>query len=518
MLRLLNLFTALIISCSFLFNIQKVQAADSEGASLIFTELKARFNSSASNDYDEYIELYNSSSQQIDIAKFVLEYFNVTNPPAAQQPVQKPIGAGLIEPGAYLILARQPQQIENSLQSPYSSLADTGGRLRLVTTEGDVMDEIAWTNSQSFEQLIVDPLTLLQCNTSAVACSNNRVQSYVRQTNEAGAYYLNPSKWLLLQPDPHSDELTVLLPEESTPTEGETPVEDPVNQPDTTCEGMQLSEMLPNPDGADSGKEFIELFNPTQQPINLEGCSLQTSANTKKYDFEAIEIDPGQYVAFYDSLTGLTLNNSAGGTVWLLTPTTELDMIVYPGALEEDEVWNDILGDWISSFAPTPGAVNIHLPFKPCAEGQHQSDDGSCHKLVTTAVSSLAPCKPGQVRSLETNRCRSAISTAVAVLTPCKQGQERNPETNRCKNVASNNLAPCNEGEERNPDTNRCRKISDDSKTLAAVTDVKSETVKPGPAWWVVGLIILVGAGYAVYEWRQDISVWLRKQFSKFHK
>lgn len=310
-----------------------------------------------------------------------------------------------------------------------------------------------------------------------------------------------------------------------------------------TCEGIVISELLPNPVGADSGNEFIELYNPTNAAISLHGCSLQTTANSKLYNFSDVTLQPGEYDAFYDSETGLTLSNSAAGTAWLLSPTTELQSITYPGGLDDNQAWVLVNSIWQASYQPTPNAANILVALKPCAAGEiRNSFTGYCDSVATLTIStltvcpagqyknpatnrcksivssssSLGPCQPNQERNPTTNRCRSTTSSS-SNLAPCKPGQTRNPATDRCKTTATTataQLKPCALGQERNPATNRCRKVT--STALGTLSDIKDSQAAPtnstlGPTWWVAGLAISGAGGYGIYEWRQEILQFIAK-------
>lgn len=514
MLRVVNL---IIFICSLVLPIFSVSSARAETPpQLIITEVKVRTDTTNLLDFDEFIEIYNSSDQPVDLANYNLEYYNATNPPLTQQPVQKSLFNYLLDTHAYLTLAKQPIQIANSKQSPFSSLSDSGGRLRLVTSEGIVVDEIAWSNSQSLAtEDGVYPAIVYQCNSSTVLCNGNRIESLSRSQDQDGNFVLSSPIWILSLPSPHSSELlaypvTDTSPEDSTPPADPDPLAEMPEQ-SITCEGIILSELLPNPAGTDSGKEFIELYNPTNEIINLSGCSLQTSSSTKKYTFQETIVNPGLFIIFPDSVTGLTLPNSAGGTVWLLSPSDELSSITYPGGIDDDSSWSFIDGIWQITYTPSPGAQNIAQPIKPCPEGQTRSSvTNRCQAPVIATVSTLAPCKAGQERNIDTGRCRTIIST-IGSLTPCKEGQERNPETNRCRSVNSNVPTPCPEGQERNPDTNRCRKAGSNGETLAAVSDVQVTSKPTHPKWLLGASAVVLALGYALFEWKNDFLQLVRK-------
>ncbi len=189
----------------------------------------------------------------------------------------------------------------------------------------------------------------------------------------------------------------------------------------TSCQGIILSEVLPNAAGTDTGHEFIELFNPTTDFINLAGCGLQLGPEGQVYHFGDVMLAPGQYQAFSDAETGITLPNSAGGTIYLLSAADEeLQAMTYPGDLPDDVAWAWFGGtDWQQTYAPAPNAVNISEPTEPCAEGQVRSNTtGRCQSAEGGADTStgLKPCEPGQERNPATNRCRSVVTATTACL------------------------------------------------------------------------------------------------------
>jgi hypothetical protein len=306
------------------------------------------------------------------------------------------------------------------------------------------------------------------------------------------------------------------------------------SQPPLTCEAAEISEILPNPSGTDTGNEYIELYNPTSGIVSLLGCSLQTSGGSKVFNLTS-SLQPGEFHAFYSNETGLTLPNASGGTVWLLSPTTELQAVTYQTDLDDDISWTLVNNSWQASFQPTPNAANVFLATKPCPEGEERNPDtGYCRNIAalttsnlsacpavqernpetnrcratTTASAGLTPCKEGQTRNPATNRCVSTSSSSSALAT-CKAGQERNPQTNRCKAMATTTsaaLKPCPAGQERNPSTNRCRKVTSGSGSkLASVKDMTTGSLANSPHWWLAGFAAVGATSYGVYEWRQEV-------------
>jgi hypothetical protein len=161
----------------------------------------------------------------------------------------------------------------------------------------------------------------------------------------------------------------------------------------------------------------------------------------------------------------------------------------------------------------TPGGPNAYQQYASCESGYARNmATGRCNKIEL--ASALLPCKEGQYRSEETGRCRSIASDAASVLKPCADDQFRNPATNRCKKLASaDDLADCGEGRQRNPATNRCRNVTSSSDVPAAAFAVEplKDSTTAFVGWWALGGIAVLALGYAGWEWRREVSQFLRK-------
>jgi hypothetical protein len=396
------------------------------------------------------------------------------------------------------------------------------GALRLLQTVTEPISDEADEPTQTSEKVIVQdlvgwgdaaPCSLL--SPAAIPGSGKSLQRYLDCATNLPIMTGNNGADFAVSATPAFEVLSGPLTAECTPEDDSSAPDDPAAM---TCEGVIISEVLPNPDGADAGHEFIELFNPTSEVISLDGCSLQTTANARTYGLDGRTLQPGEYLSLSDAMTGLTLQNSAGGKVWLLTPTSELEAAQYPAGLGDDMAWAKFGDVWQTTYQPTPGQPNIAMSEKACPAGQTRSQtSGRCISevsVVTAAANQLTPCKSGQERNPETNRCRSALSVATA-LAPCASGQERSPDTNRCRAVAgaTSSLAPCKAGQGRNPETNRCRKIEATAaaasgsavKGIGTVKDVAVGMQGSLTGWWLAGLLALGAVGYAAYEWRQEL-------------
>lgn len=292
-----------------------------------------------------------------------------------------------------------------------------------------------------------------------------------------------------------------------------------------------INELLPNVTSYDTGKEFIELYNPNSRAIRLNGYALQVgpSFNKSYYLPDDDVIEPEGYYSISDTVSKLVLPNTSA-SLRLVAPDGSIvsfsDLYLSPG---ENTAWALISATWQYTNQPTSGAQNVASledPIEsdvevrtlgPCPTGQYRSPETNRCRLIQLMSSALVPCKAGQERNPETNRCRNVLGASTS-LVPCKTGQERNPETNRCKNISTSNLVPCKAGQERNPDTNRCKNVGISGDAIPKVQDIATPLTSSGFKWWIAIMAILTAIGYAIYEWRHDLKNLIYKIYTKNHK
>ncbi len=127
--------------------------------------------------------------------------------------------------------------------------------------------------------------------------------------------------------------------------------------PPVFAESLRISEVLPNPAGADGDAEFIELQNFGSAVADLSGFTL--SVGRKKFIFPTnFTLAPGEFRALTHAETGLTLTNS-GGTATLAWPTQRvIASLTYP-KIKEGIAFAFVGGQLIATAAPTPGAENL---------------------------------------------------------------------------------------------------------------------------------------------------------------
>jgi hypothetical protein len=282
----------------------------------------------------------------------------------------------------------------------------------------------------------------------------------------------------------------------------------PVNQ----CSGVVINEIAANVATED---QYVELFNPSDTPIDLTGCIIQTNrSSTSQYVFTNEMLAPSAYRTVYIKDTGLTLTKTTIGTVYILSSDgmVESDSVTYEN-LAENTAWARVAGDWVQTYAITPATDNAWEQYPPCETGYVRNlDTGLCNKVTVTAVPIAIDCGVGKERNPDTNRCRSIISTS-SLLTPCAANQERNPETNRCRTitVSATDIKPCAANQERNPDTNRCRNIKNTATTADFPVQAVAQSGQATLGWWAFGGVGTLAVGYAGWEWRREAVAIIKK-------
>lgn len=530
--RMLSLYLVIVIvTGTMIASVSSLVAVLAENTTatpipIIINEIKSGGNNTA---VTEYITLYNQSDQVVSLEGWLVEYAKASFPSASCGSANWEEASESLVTSAELSGTLAAHSVSQAYKIAINDSA--AGAVHVVDNNGAVADLVGWGSDT----------TPAPCKESSQAPMLNPSKSLMR--------YLGCISSLPIDTDNNAADFML----SSTPSPGFTSdIQAPQcatddDEPDDTasCEGVAVSELLPNPAGTDTGHEYIELHSTSNAVIDLSGCTLQTSANDKTYTLAAITLRPDQYYVIKDSQSGLTLPNSSGGTVWLLDAEQELQTVVYPGNMEDDSAWAHADGTWATSYTPTPASANIVTTSKPCPEGQiRNSETNRCVTIAANNDEGPVPCDPGQERNPETNRCRAivasanscpagqvrnvetnrcrSIATASNTTTACKTGQERNPETNRCRNVATAAaIKACPTGQERNPDTNRCRKIAaagsgKDGSGLASVTDVAANQVqKNKPYWLIAGAVLTLAIGYGIYEWRQEIKQFWNKRLTQ---
>ena len=458
----------------------------------------------------KYVEIYNPTNQNVNLAGWKIEYYAGSG----TKTVGKIFKDEVILANGFLVLSNDKMlagviKFDNNL-----GLAQNDGSVVLSRSDGSVADTVGWgNNSKSTGSPIKGGVKIVwRCfiDENIIDSKNNSTDflSIKGFDSQEIVPYSRPSC-----KKPESN------PGSKSPREP------------NKCEGLKLSEIASNVD-----EQFIEIVNSGEKTVITTGCKLTVGDVGVHENIGGIELNPGEFLTIKIKNTKLKLPKTKGKVYLLDEASSEIDVAEY-SSMPKGASWGLVDDEWIKTFAITEGAANIFKEYLDCQNGYERNALGRCVKIAISpvevscpagqyrhsetrrcrkieAAKTIAPCRDGYYRSEETGRCRSIASVAAKTLKPCPEGQFRNSSTGRCKKIASTDdmAKECSEGFERNPQTKRCRKIK--SASMPTVGSAAAEVKQIAGAtwgWWVFGGVSLLAVGYGVWQWRWEISQFVRK-------
>ena len=455
----------------------------------------------------KYIEIYNPTNQNVNLAGWKIEYYAGSG----AKTVGKIFKDEVILANGFLVLSNDKMSADVIKFDNNLGLAQNDGSVVLLRSDGSVADTVGWgNNSKSAGSPIKGGVKIVwRCFIDGnIIDSKNNFLSGKNLNNQEVEPYSRPSC-----KKPESN------PDSKSPRE--------LNK----CEGLKLNEIASNVD-----EQFIEIINSGEKTVITTGCKLTVGYAGVRENIGDIELNPGEFLTIKIKSTKLKLPKTKGKVYLLDEAGSKIDSAEYE-KLAKSSSWSLIDDEWMQTFMITENSENIFKEYPDCQNGYERNALGKCVKIATPSVESpcpvgqyrhpetrrcrkieaaktITPCKDGYYRSEETGRCRSIASAAAKTLKPCLEGQFRNSATGRCKKIASTDdiAKECPEGFERNPQTKRCRKIK--SANMPTVGSAAAEVKQVAGAtwgWWVFGGVSLLAVGYGVWQWRWEISQFVRK-------
>lgn len=547
-------FGVMLLAVALFTPIDHARASAHEPTGLVIRTVQAIGKTSSGTASHELIEIYNPTLDAIDVTNWSIVYTPasgnggkaIVTIKSSSPSTRILLGAG--ERETMMHQAYAPVNVDTGSLLTFSiGLNHTGGSLSLVTGEGRVVDMVGWG----------DAVAAVREGSPAPAMKASEALRRVGQdTDDNGTDFAIVDQGSLTDLTygnlyEETDVCINISGIQEVPPSGYEVVQGICLKPFVPAQ-LRLSEVLPNPNGADQGKEFIELYNGSDYDVSLADYYMKVGSKIIHFPAGAT-ISALSYGAWSDSEIGVTFANTTGAEIGLYAVNDELldHMPAYQNAAI-DHSWAWLHSLWAYTNRPTMGSANLEslLPAEneeddgrcnpgyyfyaptgrcrktptptspaPCKDGQYRSEETGRCRMIALSGGTLKPCKEGRYRSEETNRCRSLISAVATALKPCREDQFRNPETGRCKKIAnaSTGLKPCQPGQERNPATNRCRKIQDASVPQAAFPVEKvAATTGSSAMWWIMGGIGASAVGYAGWEWRREVADRIRRLLTVF--
>lgn len=133
---------------------------------------------------------------------------------------------------------------------------------------------------------------------------------------------------------------------------------EPTPEPEIYSDEIWINELLPNP--ADGEDEYIELYNNSDEKIELKNWSLHDASKSGEYIFsEKDEIESEEYLVVYGETFKFALNNGGDEKVTLYDPNGKsVFEITYHGS-KKGVSYNFDGEKWHWSSLLTPGTENI---------------------------------------------------------------------------------------------------------------------------------------------------------------
>ncbi|MDO8649217.1 MAG: lamin tail domain-containing protein [Candidatus Peregrinibacteria bacterium] len=142
---------------------------------------------------------------------------------------------------------------------------------------------------------------------------------------------------------------------------GENPDEELPLEIQQNCEGtLILTEIFAHPSSSDTQGEWIELYNPTDAPVDLSGWILDDlrGSGSKEHRLAEHVVQPGGMNLIFQLESGLKLNDT-GEEVSIISPCGDLMDTVKLPSVKEGIAYARSEDSWCLTQSPTPGADNV---------------------------------------------------------------------------------------------------------------------------------------------------------------
>ena len=392
--------------------------------SILITEVQTGTEVSASQ---EFVEIYNDSSTQVDISGWSMYYKSATGNTWTKKAT---ILTRILNPGEFFVF-NSGLLGDISFSSTFS---ESGGNIQIRNNLGVAVDQFAWGSGNS----------ALGKSASESSAGQSMYRIFDFENKKMQNTDNNFEDFEITQSPTPSELPEVILPEAETET---------INYP-----GLELSELFPDPTDSqsDSNDEFIEIFNPNNQDVDLTGWKLKDESGTE-YIIKNNFIPANERLAIFVIDSKLTLNNT-GDSVQLINPNGEVvDESTNYGDAIEGLGWIKINGVWNWAESATPNLPNSAIYIEP------QSSPSQAVKNVKKASKKAA----------------------------VKKSSSSKPKTSKVKASSSKNNA-------------------------SAPIQESSKSKNPNLWTWLLVAAGVATISYGIYEYRTEIQLQLNKLRSKF--
>jgi len=346
------------------------------------------------NPDNDYIKIYNSESQVIDISGYRLKK---RSSPGSESSIR-------VFPEGSKILANDFFVWANSKNNYYFTInANTwssatlakNNSIALLNPKGEIIDAVAWGESQNpFVKGLPFPENPAQNQQLKRKTINEKYQN---TDNNRQDFFLSDFKKeaAIKEPKEEVQKDSTTTPEKIQENKDNNFLEEKINYPS----GIFFNEILPNTKVGerDEEKEYIEIFNQNDFEVDLSNWKItDTMGNTNNFILtKGVKIKSKGFLVFYRPETKITLNNDVDG-LKLLDPNGKIVDVVNYQKAPRGRSYNKTRDGWFWSNTLTPGSENVISKTKTVEENQNNSlkesvdySEKSLEKEVPTYIASL---------------------------------------------------------------------------------------------------------------------------------
>lgn len=306
-------------------------------------------NPDGEDEEQEWIELHNASDEPVDLSGWAIRWGT------SEFSDEETLAGRVLAAGEFALVGSDAVGASLLARLDLGNGTSNSDGIQLVDASGGVVDTLIY-GSPNTDGWIDDSGTVAV----SLAPSGSSGQAIARALDGADSDASGSDFILADWPTPAASNLRPV-----DETEG-----DDTGFVVSDCPGadaVKINEIMVNPDGADSGGEWIELFNASSGSINLTNWELEAGKSAGSFSsviqFSAgVTIGPGAHlligddaVADADVVTGIDMGNAGSNAdaVRLIACDGAIaDTVVY-GSPNEDG-WTDDGGSLAESLAPKP--------------------------------------------------------------------------------------------------------------------------------------------------------------------
>ena len=307
----------------------------------------------------KYVEIYNQTNQDVNLAGWKIEYYT--------GPVAKTVGKifkdEVILANGFLVLSNDKMSADVIKFDNNLGLAQNDGSVVLSRSDGSVSDTVGWGNNSKAAGLPIKGGVKIvwRCFIDGnIIDSKNNSTDFLSSKSSDNQEIVPYSRPNCKSPEPKP----------------ESPKE--LNK----CEGLKLSEIASNID-----EQFIEIINSGEKTVITTGCKLTVGDSGVRENIGDIELNPGEFLTIKIKNTKLKLPKTKGKVYLLDEAGSKIDISEYNN-MPKGASWSLVDDEWTRTFAITEGAANIFKEYLDCQNGYERNALGRCVKIAIPPVES----------------------------------------------------------------------------------------------------------------------------------